>query len=235
MPSLAPRLPTGTVKAVSKPRDKNPSRPDAGLSRREWISLASMLGLGGVAAGGLLYKLLRKDGVPEAVLNQHPEPPAQNGESGSGVLDAKRYQTLRAACDMVLPGDAALAFTAASGAGVPAYIESLAAKTPSVKEALVRLCDALDAMAARVPLPNGAAANGFAELPDDLRGGLFGGLFENQEYAPYAKLLVELCVRGYLMPPEHGGNLGGRGWKALGLEREIPPERKRAVAWKGGA
>jgi len=220
---------------MSKPHKETKPQQAESLSRREWLSLAAVLGMGGAAGGGLLYALLRKDGVPPVTLDQPPEKVPVGDARGSGVLDSKRYSALRAACETVLPGDEKLAFASGLEAGVPAFVETLAGKAPSVKQALEQALDLLDAEAVQSALPSGRRARDFADLTPELRVKTLSELFGQPQYEPPLTLLVTLCVRGYLLPPAHGGNLGARGWKALGLTREIPLDRKRAVAWKGGA
>ncbi|MFP3939469.1 MAG: gluconate 2-dehydrogenase subunit 3 family protein [Thermoanaerobaculia bacterium] len=138
----------------------------------------------------------------------------KNLSAGSleGGLDAESRRTLAAATERILPVDGG---RGAVETGVADYVARLlgrprhAAWRGVVRNGLKRLDEA-----AR-ELRGGA----FAELPPDDQDALLRSLQERSDRLGrvFVDKLVVLCLEGFLCDPVHGGNRGGRGWRAVGV------------------
>jgi len=192
---------------------------DQGLTRREMLVLG--LSAGALAGGiALAYRLLHKDRVPDDALDAPLDLEAS-------VFSASERTTMVAACDAILPGDPASKFASASEAGVPAYLEAFAAKSPNLKQNIAASLQLFE-QAAQV---HGRGAT-FAALPPAERETLLTTLSQQPETREAIETFAALCLKGYLSDPKQGGNLKQRGWASLNYAPEIPEERKIREAWK---
>jgi gluconate 2-dehydrogenase gamma chain len=176
------------------------------LSRRELLALietiAASMALGSL--GACKGKRREPDHDPASATPATPAAPPR-------ALDARTFRALEAATARILPGRPD--FAGAREAQVMTFIERQLAIEPFVRLApgLVALARGLDAQG-----PTPFAALDVVEQ-DRILGELAHGRWADATL-PQRELFVvlhSLTLEGFLADPNHGGNHGGAGWKAI--------------------
>jgi hypothetical protein len=179
------------------------------LSRRELLALietiAASMTLG--ALGACKKKASAPASTHDDATPAVPAPPS--------ALDPRSFRALEAATARILPGDAS--FASAREARVMTFIERQLAIEPFVRLApgLIALARGLDAQASARGTPAFAALDVAAQdqvLAELARGGWPDATLPQRELFV---VLHSLTLEGFLADPNHGGNHGGAGWKAI--------------------
>lgn len=175
------------------------------LSRREVLALIETI----AAAMALPACKSRKD-APSS--GNEPAPPTA---APAKALDATSFRALEAATACILPASAD--FAGARDARVMGFIEKQLAIEPFVRLApgLVALARALDQQAVVRSKPAFAELDVAAQdqVLDQLARGMWAGVKLPQR--ELFLVLHSLTLEGFLSDPNHGGNHGGAGWRAI--------------------
>lgn len=175
------------------------------LSRRELLALIET-----IAASMALGACKKRNDAPASGSEPSTAPPAP-----ATALDALAFRALEAATARILPASAD--FAGARDARVMTYVDRQLAIEPYVRLApgMIALARGLDQQATT------RGAKAFAQLDataqDAVLDELARGAWPDRSL-PQRELFVvlhSLTLEGFLSDPNHGGNHGGVGWKAI--------------------
>lgn len=185
-----------------------PLRSPKGLSRRVLLKHLTFTGTGVVLLEGC------SDKKPAAAAPKDAGAPKAALTSSHQVFTNEEWDTLRAACERIIPKDQD---PGALDADVPEYIDRILT-TPQLKKMRADFIPglaALDRRSQRMFKAGFAAAK--PEQQDELLK-IFKDSPEKSGEARWYELLVVLTLEGFLGDPSYGGNKDHVGWKLVGFK-----------------